>query len=395
MKRESRKRRMVSREPRDDLAVKRVKTTVDQQMESMTIDCNSGGARSISLERLEPSTFADLPNEIYRDIFDYLSAFDILQSFDGLNHRLNAVMGDVPMKLRFDHLNKNAYQRVLKQIVPKLIQQTVAIDLGQPPKIKYGSWSSTDPEQLIDLFTQSFDFRQFGNLRCLSLTSPRLHQLEAVLRILPQLETLQSFRLLELNYYGSQNETICQLTLANNRQGPLSSSQRLTHVSIEISPPFKTIPLLQQHLTNRISLEHLHVTIRCALFFYPDVLRNFQYEALARLVPQMNYCRLDMAVGPATAVLDLIGRFPHITHLSVRTVWQAYANGHQWAELLAQMPSLVDLDLDIQLDPSRADQELQTFQSKFWSDRRWLVQYRKSMYPSVPCRFVHRVPLFR
>ena len=356
---------------------------------------HSCGARSISFERLEPSTFADLPNEIYRDIFDYLSAFDILQSFDGLNQRLNAVIGDVPVKLRFDHLNKNAYQRVLKQIVPKLIQQTVAIDLGQPPKITYGSWSSTDPERLIDLFTQSFDFRQFANLRCLSLASPRLHQLEAILRILPQLETLRSFRLLELSYYGSQNETICHLTLANNRHGSLSSSQRLTHVSIEISPPFKTIALLQQHLTNRISLEHLHITVRCALFFYPDALRSFQYEALAGLVPQMNYCRLNMAVGPATAALDLIGRFPQITHLSARTVWQAYANGHQWAELLARMPSIVDLDLDIQLDQSSADQELQTFQSKFWSDRPSIVQYRKSMYPCVPCRFVYRTTLFR
>ena len=351
---------------------------------------NSIRARSISLERLEPSTFADLPNEIYREIFDYLSAFDILQSFDGLNQRLNAVLGDVPMKLRFDHLNKTAYQRVLKQIVPKVIQQTVALDLGQSSKIQYGYRSSIEPENLIDLFTQSFDFSLFVNLRCLSLTSPRLHQLEAVLRILPRLETLRSFRLLEQNYYGSHQENVCRLTLANNRYCPLSSHQRLTHVSIEVSPRFKTIALLQQYLTNQVSLKHLDVTIRCAPFFYPDVLRHLPYDVLARLVPQMNYCRLDIATGPATAVFDLIRCFPQISHLSVSTVWQAYANGCQWAELLAQMPSLVDLDLDLQLDPSSSERELQTFQTKFWFDRRWLIQYRKSISPSVPCRFVHR-----
>jgi len=74
-------------------------------------------------QSLNMINFQDLPNEIYREIFDYLCPLNIIHSFYGLNYRLNQLIENISMKLNFKNLNKNEYKRVLKQIIPKITQQ--------------------------------------------------------------------------------------------------------------------------------------------------------------------------------------------------------------------------------------------------------------------------------
>jgi hypothetical protein len=328
------------------------------------------------------TNFHDLPNEIYCEIFDYLCPLNIINSFSGLNHRLNGIIGSISMKLNFKNLNKNQYKRVLKQIVPKIISQTTAIEFGQASKINH----CFSPEVLIDLFTQSFNLTQFSNLRFLSLTSPNFQQLESLFSIIPNLLSLQSLRLLEHDYCGSQNETICKLILANNQP----KSNHLSHVFIETSPPFKTLLLLQKHFLNKISFNYLQLNIRCALFFYPHSLTHLECDSLSGLVSNMTYLKIDILLGTSIPAFNLIQRFPQINHLSIKTISQAYANGYQWAELLAQMPNIIKLDLHIHLDASKSDQELPTFQTKFWLQRQWIVQCIKKHPNLSECQIIHR-----
>ncbi len=251
--------------------------------------------------------------------------------------------------------------------------------------------SSLNSEILIDLFTQSFNFTQFSNLHFLSLTSPTLKQLESLFSIIPNMLSLRSLRLLEHDYCGSQNETICKLVLANNHHHySINKNNHLTHVFIDTSPPFKTLTLLQKYFMNKISIDYLQLNIRCALFFYPHALTHIDCDGLSRLISNMTYFKIDITVGIYTPAFDLIRRFPHIHHLSVRSVAKAYANGYQWAELLAQMPNLVKLDLNIHLDSYQSDQELQTFQTKFWFERQWIVQSVKKHMNSSECKIIHR-----
>ena len=341
------------------------------------------------------TSLAELPNEIYREIFDYLSSLDIIHSFSQLNYRLNAVIETTPMKLHFDHLNKQKYQRVLKHVVPTMIDRTVAIQLGQPSKTSSTCVPTMDPEYLIDLFSQSFHLTQFEHLRFLSLTSPSFHQLDSLLPLIPHLKSLRSFRLLESHESHSQHETIGQLVLANRH--PLSSrpTSRLTHVYIAASPPFRTLTLLLKHWLDRVSLDYLHLTIRCAFFFFSQALVHLPCEALSRLVPNMTYFGIDMRLGTFTAAFDLIRRFSPADHLSIKTALPAYANGHHWADLFSQMPKLVDLDLDIHVDSARFDQELETFQTEFWFERQWIVQSERSKIGASSRRLTRRSVSFR
>jgi len=132
------------------------------------------------------------------------------------------------------------------------------------------------------------------------------------------------------------------------------------------------------------------INIRCALFFYPHSLIHIDYDGLSRLIKNMNYFKIDVNYGTYKPAFDLIQRFPQIQYLSVKMISQAYANGYQWADLLSQMPNLIKLDFNIHLDSYKSDQELKTFQTKFWFERQWLIQCKKSHLNSLECKFIHR-----
>jgi hypothetical protein len=325
----------------------------------------------ISDEKEIKSNFQHLPNEIYQEIFDYLQPINIIQSFYGLDHRLNRFIENLPMKLNFQNLTKTGYKRVLKQMVPRITDQIVSIDLNH---------------SLIDLFNQSFHWTQFPHLRFLSLTSPNLEQLKSLFSVLNNLSSLRSLRLLE----HSQNETVCKLVLANHDHYSIPKSNRLTHLFIETSPPFRNLNLVYKHLMNKISVDYLQINLRCALFFYPDSLRHLDYDGLSRLISKMNYLKVDLMCGTFTPAFDLIQRFPQIEYLSVQTRTPAYANGYQWADLFIKMPKLTKVNLKIHCDSVNSNEELETFKTKFWFERQWFVQCRNNYLNSSQCQFILR-----
>lgn len=337
-------------------------------------------------QSLNVTSFNDLPNELYFDIFNYLSAFDIIQSFYGLNYRLNAVIRDIPMKLNFNKLNYTEHKRVLTNVVPKLLHQTVAIDLGQISKVNRSFSLSYNSESLIDLFMQSYNFTQFLNLRRLSLTAPSRNQLESLFSVIPNMSSLRSLRLLEQNYPYALNETICKLVLSNKRYSSNNWNDHNRHLFIETSPPFTTLNLLHKYLNKKISFDRIQINICGTLFYLPQLSKHIDFHNLTNLISNMTYFKINLICGTHELAFDVIQRFSMINHLSVKTNLKAYANGHQWAELLAQMSNIIKLDLDIDLDSYNSDQELQTFQTKFWSERQWIVQCAKS-HPSHSAKY--------
>lgn len=328
-------------------------------------------------QRKSIMNFQHLPNEIYCEIFDYLRPMNIIQGFHGIDYRLDRLIENIPMKLNFQHCNKTEYRRILKQVIPRITKQIVTIDLGR------SSSSSFDSDILIDLFTQSFHWTQFANLRCLSLTSPTLQQLESLISVIPNMSSLRSLRLLEQVHYGSQNETVCKLVLANHNY---QSSQKI-RLFVDTSPPFRNLKLLQKHLSNQISVDYLQINLRCSLFFYPDSLTHLDYDGLSQLISPMDLLKIDVMCGTIAPIFDLIRRFPRIQYLSVRTVAQAFADGYQWADVLSQLPNLINLDLKLNLDSSQSSEVLQTFQTKFWSERQWFFHCQKHHFQ---CQLITR-----
>ena len=211
--------------------------------------------------------FHDLPNEICLDIFDYLCPLDVIRSFSALNDRFDRVIADLPMKLRLSAPNKSTYTRTLKRFIPTLIPQIVALDLGRAPGKSDRASTSCASDMAIDLFTQSFSFAQFSNLRFLSLASANVEQLQSLFAVLPSLTSLRSLRLLENDADDLHHPIVMKLTLANDRD-----RSHLERLVIDTSPPFNTLTLLQKHLTNQISCDRIQLNVRCNLFFYPQAL---------------------------------------------------------------------------------------------------------------------------
>lgn len=332
------------------------------------------------LELLDQSSsvtrFHDLPNEIYLEIFDYLPSLDIINSFHGLNYRLNGITQNIPMKLNFTQLNKTQYKYTLKSIVPKLVEQTRSIELGRSSKLT-SFVSSLNSEYFIDLYFQSFNLTQFTNLRYLTLYSSPYDQLEKLLLILPQMSLLCSLRLLE-NYSSMSNEPVCKVMLANNSRYSVNKTNNGKHILIDTSPPFRILHLIQRNLTNKMFFDSIQINVHCNLFFHQDILSRINWDGPSNLVSDMTYLKVNIQFGSYVQLFNLIRYFPKIHHLSVKTTSEAYANGSQWSELLAQMPNINKLDFKINLDSYESDQELKTFQTKFWLEQQWIVQCVKN-----------------
>jgi hypothetical protein len=52
-----------------------------------------------------------LPNEILIEYFEYLNAFDIFYSFDGLNDRFTQLIRTIPLYLNFQHVPKSIFDQ--------------------------------------------------------------------------------------------------------------------------------------------------------------------------------------------------------------------------------------------------------------------------------------------
>ena len=55
--------------------------------------------------------FEFLPNEILIECFQYLNAFDLFHSFDGLNSRLNNLLRNIRLYVNFEDVKKTVYDK--------------------------------------------------------------------------------------------------------------------------------------------------------------------------------------------------------------------------------------------------------------------------------------------
>ncbi|CAF1309173.1 unnamed protein product, partial [Adineta steineri] len=58
--------------------------------------------------------FESIPNEIFIEIFEFLSIFDIFYSFNQLNDHFNELIRTIPLHLNFKYIRKSTFDRFCK-----------------------------------------------------------------------------------------------------------------------------------------------------------------------------------------------------------------------------------------------------------------------------------------
>ena len=73
-----------------------------------------------------------LSTEIFFEIFDYLTPFEIFRAFINLNHRLNGILGLYPMCLDFQHLSRRKFDFICRYLQPAQVLAIVLSDERMP-----------------------------------------------------------------------------------------------------------------------------------------------------------------------------------------------------------------------------------------------------------------------
>lgn len=82
------------------------------------------------------SVFETLPTEILFEIFDYLTASDILYALINLNEQLNDVIGLYPLHLDFQHISRSKFDFVCRHIRPEQVITLYLSDEFMPDQVR-------------------------------------------------------------------------------------------------------------------------------------------------------------------------------------------------------------------------------------------------------------------
>ena len=115
-----------------------------------------------------------LPNEIFMNVFRYLSTADLFGAFDGLNSRYCLLLREHYRKsgLDFEGISRSNFENICKRYLPQLVDQIPSIRLNN---------EETTPGQIDQFYRHGFRLDQFIYLKCLSVNHLRSEELSCKL----------------------------------------------------------------------------------------------------------------------------------------------------------------------------------------------------------------------
>ena len=191
------------------------------------------------------SILQGLPTEILFEIFDYLTAFNILYALINLNKRMNDIVGLYPLQLDFQQISRSKFYFICRYVQPK---QVISIYLSDEMM----------PNQ-VELFNKYFpNFRQ----RFTCLKKIKFINTSTILSTLPI--CLSS---LSIKTYLKPNNTDHLIMQILNQQ-----AQYLTYLRVDGSYAFRFIntsfPLLTHLTIDYCTITEFHRIIDCLKFSF-------------------------------------------------------------------------------------------------------------------------------
>jgi hypothetical protein len=209
--------------------------------------------------------FEFLPNEILIECFEYLNAFEIFYSLDGLNDRFTQLILTIPLYLNFQHVRKSTFDQFCTQMKlhPEIKNQIYSLHL-----------SDEDSCGQTEVFLSLFSINEFLHLRSLTLVHLADSNIEKLKTKLPLLSELRTFHIIQ----------------PGNREMELLPVVPMTKLRI------LSIPQLSPFLTRdnqMLSIRSLTVST-CSLV---DLIKILKY------IPMLKYLQIQLSYtrsGPKT-----------------------------------------------------------------------------------------------
>ncbi|CAF1494892.1 unnamed protein product [Adineta steineri] len=319
--------------------------------------------------------FESIPNEIFIEIFEFLSIFDIFYSFNQLNDHFNELIRTIPLHLNFKYIQKSTFDRFCKFLLtnPDVKNQVYSLKL-----------SNKDTCGQINEFLSFFSLDEFIHLHSLTLIQVKENSLQKLKSILPLIPQLHSFHLLDSNdiqltYPLPSNLQILTIPTLSSID-KLSSITNLTISGCSIDQLlnhlFKYAPMLTylniQYLSSYYSTitNYSNVNFTKAVHLKELVISNFQYKfedlkCLVKYIPKLITLKFT-----GTYDLDMI-------------------DANQWESLIKSSLSCLEtfkfiFNYIYKPNDNHMEDRFNQFQTDFWiKQHQWHTEYSLSNHSAL------------
>ncbi|UJR11210.1 hypothetical protein I4U23_015391 [Adineta vaga] len=286
--------------------------------------------------------FDRFPNELLYEVFEYLTIYDILYAFQGINKRINKLLNNYDKyNLNFQSWPKSKFDFVRQSISPEQIQSLILSD-------------TNDTVRQIHLFFRSFYIRRCINLKLLTLNE------------ISELDWIKIAR--KLHYLPK----LTSLSIQSSHQlSPITTELPLKYLTLGLCP----VRNLHQWLVHTPMLRKIEVQLFAEVSNTGDI---FSMNPM-----DLNICQLILKLPEKSNVTfdELDTLFACMSKLEVLTVCAKkgfrLVNGDRWENLIRRhLPSLKYFHFKIHpsLDSVNTIQLFAPFQTSFWSDQhQWFI----------------------
>jgi len=338
-----------------------------------------------------------LSNELFLELFEYLSSIDLVQSFFNINHRFNNLIY-IHLQthyLDFQSCTKTQFDFLCQQILPSITNHVVSLRLSD---------DDNTPEQIARFFSYNLSFSHFTHLKSLSIHQIySFDSLQSIINQLPQLIHLTYLNL--TRYYIIFNE-IYDIHIIDR----IRTLSKLTHCNLDITQDsdccFCT-PSIQTASIQYLSIPYLECTVQQLIQFLHHLRhlyflnahvydRSNDFESIStRKYFSIKILHLQFD-GSFESLKILLQTFPNLSKLRI-VIKSGFFNGYQWQNLIeTYLSNLIILQFKMSCSfpyEHQLNEILESFSSSFWIEQhQWFVQCYWSQSNIFPLIHIYTLP---
>ncbi|UJR29523.1 hypothetical protein I4U23_010740 [Adineta vaga] len=303
----------------------------------------------------------NLPVELIHNIFEYLQAYEILQSFRDVNEYLNNIVNNYDRYiLNFRHVLKFQFDLVCELIRPNQVISLTLVDDDETP-------------DQCDLFFSYFNIEQFVNLQSIEIVSnsdktnkqlTNLYKLKRLLSmILPityRITSIDDIQKLypQLRRFVTDTSDIINIKMAQLRYLKLTKYERspLSYLSINTMPNLRSLDLT------------LSLSLILSIDWSNSELFWFQLKRLFLKTTDHEIL---------SSISQFLPKLINLKHFEIDVQNASHVpNGQQWEVLVSHL-FIFDFRFTIYEKATNIyEKQFQSFRSSFWLEqKRWFVAY--------------------
>ncbi|CAF0884466.1 unnamed protein product [Rotaria sordida] len=322
-----------------------------------------------------------LPNEIFIECFEYLSAFDIFYSFDRLNYRFHTLTRNILLHLNLNYMNKSLFDKFCHKMLlnSEIKNQIISLKL-----------SNKNTSGQLNVFLSFFSFNEFCQLRSLTLIDLNHNNFEQ----------MKSILLLLSDFFNDLMTQTCEILFHLSPSKIQLTS--ILNLNFNSSTSHKTM------IITSLTIHHCILEDLCQLFKYTPMMKYLYIEVLKKssfinneldIIDFYAIYLKKLVVNCSEANFDifklLLKRTPN---LKILTITVKYAldiiDAEHWQNLIESSLhhlNIFNFRFIVWIDYAYNDilKKFQQFQTDFWHrQHQWYTNYE--LYSMTA--FIYTIP---